>query len=386
MSPAYRFPTSERFTCEGCTKCCRAFPIPLTSEEAERLAAVKNRHGVDPIVRDANELRLGQVDGACVFLELDGRCAVHAQLGHDAKPVPCRRFPFVVMAHGDERYVRASFACPTVVAARGKGPDEIAAELERDPDTAPLPDAYRLGARTLSPALYDRLEALLTGWFETAPDLARALAAAGALVAALDVPDLEDTFDARTSPEVRARLAADARPFSGRDARLLLTPFLLLGAPPSQGRLSRAFHAAKLLLGRGRFLTHAAPAAVPLALLPGIRFPPECERPGGLLRRYVLHLLRSRAFLVTLSVEMQVTLLGVAYALVRWNARARAALAGRAVVDESDLAAAVSATDLEHFAHNATEVRLLAGSWVGVCLDLFLRGPRRVAGLVLERA
>lgn len=354
-------------------------------EEVTRLARVKNRHGLDPIVRDGGEARLRQVDGACVFLETDGRCAVHAQLGHDAKPVPCRRFPFVVMAHGEQRYVRASFACPTVVAARGAGPDEIAAELERDPDTAPLPDAYRLGARSLSPALYERLEALLTAWLETAPDLARALAAAGTLILQLDVPDLEDTFEARTSPEVRARLEAEARPFSARDARLLLTPFLLLGAPPSQGRLSRAFHAVKLLFGRGRFLTHAAPAAVPLALLPGVRFPPECARPGGLLRRYLLHLLRSRAFLVTLSVEMQVTLLGVAFALVRWNARARAALAGRADVDESDLAAAVSATDLEHFAHNATEVRLLAGSWVGVCLDLFLRGPRRVAGLVLER-
>lgn len=176
--PGYRFPTDERFTCEGCAKCCRTFPIPVTEVEAARIASVPNRHGVAPIVRSASGAVLAQVDGACVFLEADGRCGVHAQLGHDAKPVPCRRFPFAVMADDARRYVRASFVCPTVQAARGAGPEELARELERDPDVSPLPATYELGVRALAPALYERLEELLTQWIAEAPDLPRALAAA----------------------------------------------------------------------------------------------------------------------------------------------------------------------------------------------------------------
>ena len=386
MTTPYRFPTDERFTCEGCTRCCRELPVAVTDAEVAVLAGVRNRHGVaDPFATDPQGGRiLLHVDGACVFLELDGRCAVHAQVGYAAKPGPCRKYPFYTVSDAERRYVRASFACPTVVAARGAGPDELAQAIERDVEPAPLPATYRLGAVELSSALYERLEAVLAEWLAQAPDLPRAIAGAGALLPQLEVADLDATLDRRAAPETRARLAAEARPFGARDARILLAPFLLLAAPTAQSRPSRALHAVRLLAGRGRFRTWVDAADVPLVAQATVRWPAALERPGGLLRRYLVHLVRSRAFLTGLSVEMQVNLVGVAYALVRWNARARAALAGRPEASEADLVTAVQDTDRDHFAHNATEARLLCNGWVGLWLDLMFRGPRRLAGLVLE--
>lgn len=388
MAPAYRF-TGERFSCEGCTNCCRTLAVSITDEEAARLRAVKNRHGLpDPFLSDAQGGRfLRHVDGACVFLEADGRCAVHAQSGFDAKPGPCRKFPFYTVADPTGlRYVRASFSCPTVVANRGAGPEELSVSIERDVEPARLPATYKLGALQLSAPLYERVEEVLTRLLSGCLDLPRAIAVAGALMPSLAVPDLEETLDARTAPEVLARLAADARPFRKRDARLLLAPFLLLSAPGEQSRVSRAVHAVRLLLGRGRFRTWTTPADIPLRDLDRVRWAPEREAPGGLVRRYLVHVLRSRAFLTGLSVEMQVNLIGVAYALIRWNARARAAVAGRTEATDADVKTAVQDTEREHFAHNATEARLLVNGWVGLWLDLMFRGPRRLAGLVLEPA
>lgn len=387
MAPVYRFPTAERFSCESCTKCCRTLAVRVTADEAARIPSVRNRHGLaDPFERDSQgEVTLRHVDGACVFLETDGRCAIHAQIGFDAKPAPCRKFPFNTVVDPDgTRFVRASFSCPTVVANRGDGPEELAASIERDARPARLPATYRLGGTELAPVLYERIEETVGGLIADAPDLPRAIAATGMLMAELDNTDLEATLAERTAPEALARLMADARPFRRRDARLLLAPFLLLAAPSEQSRPSRAVHAVRLLLGRGHFRTWAAPADVPLSALDAVRFAPEREPRGGLVRRYLVHLLRSRVFLTGLPVEMQINLVGVAYALVRWNARARAAIAGRSEVSDADVTTAVQDTEREHFGHNATEARLLCNSWIGIWLDLMFRGPRRLAGLVME--
>lgn len=55
---------------------------------------------VEPVV----DGQLRQVDGRCVFLLGDQRCAIHAAFGGDAKPLVCRQFPFVrIDADGEVR-------------------------------------------------------------------------------------------------------------------------------------------------------------------------------------------------------------------------------------------------------------------------------------------
>lgn len=382
-----RFSTDERFSCKGCTSCCRGLAIPVRADQAERYRGVPHAHGaIDPIVPRGDGLMLRHVDGACVFLEADGRCAIHARLGADAKPDACRSFPFTAAAAPDgDWFVRASFTCPTIVRSEGASGDELAAAVRRDVAPVSLPQGYRLGRHTIGAGAYERVESALTDLLAGADDLARALATAGAAVWELArSADPVAQLDIVLAPEKLAALARDARPYDrARDARLLLAPFLLLSAPPEQWRVSRAVHAVKLVLGRGRFRSAACGQDVPLTALERVRWRPDVDR--GLVQRYVVHLLRSRLFLCEHPVEMAVTLVAVAYALVRWTARAHAALAGRDEVTAADVALAVPATDRTHFGHNVTEHWLLTGSVIGTWLALMFQGPRRIAGLVLER-
>ncbi len=59
-------------------------------------------------------------DGGCVFLSEQGRCRIHERHGYDAKPLPCRLFPFVLIPQGDRWGVSVRFACPSAAANHGR--------------------------------------------------------------------------------------------------------------------------------------------------------------------------------------------------------------------------------------------------------------------------
>jgi len=84
-----------RHTCTLCGGCCQGFAVPLHDEgERQNVMQAALRLGVeDPI--DGATIR--RTEGRCVFLAEDDRCQIHAALGPDAKPVPCRQFPLVAI-------------------------------------------------------------------------------------------------------------------------------------------------------------------------------------------------------------------------------------------------------------------------------------------------
>lgn len=92
-----RLPAGLRWTCSGCGACCTGYELgPVEPELVERWreAGLLDRgpaaeHGA---VDERGHLRT--LDGRCVFLTDDRRCAVHAALGPEAKPGFCREFPF----------------------------------------------------------------------------------------------------------------------------------------------------------------------------------------------------------------------------------------------------------------------------------------------------
>jgi lysine-N-methylase len=59
-------------------------------------------------------------DGSCVFLSPEGRCRIHERFGYEAKPLPCRLFPFVLVPAGDHWRVGLRYACPSAAANRGR--------------------------------------------------------------------------------------------------------------------------------------------------------------------------------------------------------------------------------------------------------------------------
>ncbi len=93
--------TEPRHRCSGCGACCEGAVVHLLPGESDAVIAQAAALGVEDPVVDG---RLRQRDGRCAFLLPDQRCAIHARFGADAKPVVCRKFPFVrIDADGELR-------------------------------------------------------------------------------------------------------------------------------------------------------------------------------------------------------------------------------------------------------------------------------------------
>ncbi len=92
-----------RWSCHGCGACCRDFRLgpvepqvveDLRARGANALAGRDDWAALEPGPGGEMGWFLRHVDGACVFLLPDNRCAVHAAWGGEAKPGFCREFPY----------------------------------------------------------------------------------------------------------------------------------------------------------------------------------------------------------------------------------------------------------------------------------------------------
>jgi lysine-N-methylase len=116
--------------------------IEITEEERRRIAD-QNWTAADGISADPRPVvwfagppwkkryRLAhRADGACVFLNEQGLCRIHAKFGEKAKPLPCQLYPYVFHPGGRKVAVSLRFSCPSAVANRGKPVDQQRDELK----------------------------------------------------------------------------------------------------------------------------------------------------------------------------------------------------------------------------------------------------------------
>jgi lysine-N-methylase len=141
-------PSGQNWNCHGCSDCCRGgMFIPLSLEDRQRIeqqnwTAADGVDGSRAIVGGISGARLGhREDGACVFLDANGRCKIHAKFGEAAKPLACRLFPLVIHPAGKKLVVGLRFSCPSAAANRGK---PLADQAPQIPSLAKifLPDGY----------------------------------------------------------------------------------------------------------------------------------------------------------------------------------------------------------------------------------------------------
>lgn len=112
----------QRWSCHSCGLCCRTLVGHLLDDERLRLEQQgwADELGVAPTVRVGRGYVLNKrPDGACVFLDADNRCRIHAKLGEEAKPLACRIFPFSVRPTGDGWQASLRFDCPSVIESKG---------------------------------------------------------------------------------------------------------------------------------------------------------------------------------------------------------------------------------------------------------------------------
>jgi Fe-S-cluster containining protein len=161
------FPQKLHFTCRMCSGCCRNWNVLATEGEIERFRyfdwqATRPRFEGREIVKDAGDglYQLAHIDDACIFLDDDNLCAIHKELGLDAKPAMCKQFPYSLTDTPEGVVVSLDFACPTVVADDGAPIESHAADVNaRIKDWAEIGAHPRLGMAGSTLGQMPRVEA-----------------------------------------------------------------------------------------------------------------------------------------------------------------------------------------------------------------------------------
>ncbi len=113
----------QRWSCHSCGYCCRELVVHLFEADRRRLdrQAWQQQLGVEPYVKAGKGWVLNKrADGACVFLDADDRCTIHAKLGLEEKPLACQLFPFSVRPVDRGWQATLRFDCPSVALSRGE--------------------------------------------------------------------------------------------------------------------------------------------------------------------------------------------------------------------------------------------------------------------------
>ncbi len=131
MARDFVFSPGSKYSCINCGRCCSNWSISVDDKTAEKLQ--KYDWGEQyPDMKEAGLMvrRKSAVEGtswymrlrrdkACVFRDPKGYCRIHSDLGYDAKPMTCKRFPLHLVKGKRAVYARLSYYCPAVV--RGEG-------------------------------------------------------------------------------------------------------------------------------------------------------------------------------------------------------------------------------------------------------------------------
>lgn len=131
-------PIIQNWSCHNCGGCCREHLIEITEEEKRRIEKQgwKAADGISmdrPVIQKIGKGRYRlahQDDGACVFLDEQGLCRIHAKFGEPAKPLACRVYPYAYHPAGKQKVsVSLRFSCPSVVRNLGTPVADQAADL-----------------------------------------------------------------------------------------------------------------------------------------------------------------------------------------------------------------------------------------------------------------
>lgn len=369
----------QRWSCHSCGQCCRALVGHLTAEECERIDKQdwEQELGTAPYVRVGGKAMLNRRDGACVFLDAENRCRIHAKFGEEAKPFACRIFPFSVRPVSGGWQASFRFDCPSAAESKGQPISQYRAWLtdlvaELDRGSGDIHDAPAMGrgskasreeAETVAKR-YDR-------WFRQ-PDTSwhDRLVGAARITATLGGAKLKDVRDRRlaelldvlfSSPQTVCQPVPS--PATDRQRRMLrqlvfahaehVTVDQLRAGVISKmkKRWQQLKHAQRFLGGGGEVpaitgFSGTATFESVEAVGPATE---ASDMVGGLIGRYLQARLRGRSVFgagyYDWPVFSGVTALLLSVAVIGWLARYSAAVAGRETVSPADVQTAVGVVD-----------------------------------------
>lgn len=115
-------PSGYRFECRECGKCCHRWNFrvdPITYKNLkntpfwEEMKAKFPGHDIIRFDEDSGTAFMEKVNGECILFE-NNLCTIHKELGYDAKPLGCRRFPFFFTETPGGIFTGLSYACPSI--------------------------------------------------------------------------------------------------------------------------------------------------------------------------------------------------------------------------------------------------------------------------------
>ena len=148
-----RMASGSQFSCNSCTRCCTSKHLlgPVSADEVQKILEGFKKIGQPARARASDFIPLGNdggrsesfllrtENGRCTFLQGDGRCSIHEQLGVELKPGACRIFPFRPVRTVTGWDVGLSMSCPTVVKGSGGDASNEALQIVKDlAQTSPL--------------------------------------------------------------------------------------------------------------------------------------------------------------------------------------------------------------------------------------------------------
>lgn len=205
MSEAELLFPRQRYTCIQCGQSCGQWRILVEPERVESLRRhplalelrVAGQDCLEP-VRDASPALEGwyqlryDAQERCYFLRTDKLCAVHADQGWEAKPRPCRQFPFFLNDTPDGVQVGLSFRCTAVLEDQGVDWQQHRGDLQSLYEGAQYPrlgfEPVQLGAYRLDWQTYKGWEA---SWLERPASLSEVVYATLAPCMDLQMLDFE---------------------------------------------------------------------------------------------------------------------------------------------------------------------------------------------------
>ncbi len=132
---------SVNFSCGSCTACCNQPWRTLVEKdkvpaiEAHDFSAYPQLAG-KTFYYDGKQVPTGYLELAkgegnkCLFLDTDGLCIIHKELGEPAKPHMCRQFPLIPSRTPTDDRVSANYGCPAVQQRSGTPLTEQAGEIQ----------------------------------------------------------------------------------------------------------------------------------------------------------------------------------------------------------------------------------------------------------------
>ncbi len=168
---------TARFSCGSCTACCdQPWRTLIDADKAHALEQhdfsaypqlVHKTYYHRPRDAPDGHYVLAKGEGTrCLFLDRDGLCIIHKELGAQAKPRACLGFPYMVARTAADDRISVDFGCPAVQDRAGRPlteqADDVAAVIrlsKKPPDPAARTrlDTTRTLSAAEADAVYDRL-------------------------------------------------------------------------------------------------------------------------------------------------------------------------------------------------------------------------------------